>query len=404
MILLKNGLINLNDELVEKDILIDNDKIIKIDNNISNDNYTVYDVSNMLIMPGMTDCHVHLREPGYEYKETIKSGTMAAAKGGITTVMAMPNLNPYPDNYLNLKVSLDRIKSDSVVDTYPYGCITKSSSDKELANIKELKDYVKSITDDGKGVNNLDILEQACKLAKAYNLTVTSHAEDNVYKTAKQGEYLAVEREIEIAKKTKVNYHFCHLSCKESFDLIRTCHMEGYNNITCEVSPHHLFLNEDMINGNPNFKMNPPLRTKADMEETVKALLDGTATVVASDHAPHSKEEKSLPYSKALNGIIGLETMIPLVFTNLVKTGLAKISDMENWFINNPAKIFNLPVNKLEPDYIANITVLDIFNPSIYTTDEILSLSKNSPFIGKVLYGMPILTICHGKIVYERKD
>ena len=325
---------------------------------------------------------------------------MSAAKGGVTTVMSMPNLNPVPDCYENLKVQLDLINEKSLVNIYPYGSVTVGQKGEKMANIKELAKYVKAITDDGFGVNNIEVLKEACKLAKELDLVIASHAEDLVDSKLPQGEYVAVRREIEIAKEIGCKYHFCHMSTAESFEAIRKAHAEGYTNITCEVAPHHLVLNEEMIK-DANWKMNPPLRSEANRLATVKALLDGTATVIASDHAPHSVEEKSREYDKCPNGILGLETMLPVVYTYFVKRGLADLTDLNNWFNVNPAKIFNLPVNKIEVNSPANITVLDVNTEREYTLEEIVSLGKNTPFIGDKLTGYPVYTIVNGKVVYK---
>lgn len=399
MILLKNGLV-MQGELKKLDILIDDKKIIEIAPNIMGD-YEVIDCSGRIIFPGLIDVHVHLREPGFEYKETIKTGSMSAAKGGFTTIMTMPNLKPVPDSVENLKVQMDIINKDSVVNIYPYGAFTKGEKGEELADIDDLAKYVKAISDDGVGVNNLELLDQGMKLVKKNNLVIASHAEDNIYKTAPKGEYLAVEREIKYAIKNDVKYHFCHMSTKESFDFIRKAKKNGAK-ITCEVAPHHLFLNEEMIKGNPNFKMNPPLRSNEDMEATIKALLDGTADIIASDHAPHSIEEKQKEYSKCPNGIIGLETTLPLVYTNLIKTNKASLLDLKRWLVDNPSRIFNLENNEIRVGNNCNLVVIDIDNPHIYSVDEIKSKAQNSPYIGYKLYGWPILTICNGKIVYQK--
>lgn len=402
MLLIKNGKIIENNQLVSKDILVDNDKIIKVKDNIDSCGIEVIDASGCLVIPGGVDVHVHLREPGFEKKETIKTGSLAAAKGGITTVLSMPNLNPCPDDIESLKLQLDIIKKDACVNVYPYGNVTVNEQDKSLADIEEYHHLVKAISDDGRGVNNLEILRQAMILAKKYDLVIASHAEDNYYKLLPEGEYVAVRREIELAKEIGCKYHFCHLSTKESFDAIRKAHLEGYTNITCEVTPHHLVLNETMIK-DANFKMNPPLRSKLNQEETIKALLDGTACMVASDHAPHTEEEKSQEYDLCPNGIIGIETMIPIIYTTFVRTNLISLNKFLDIIVYNPIKVFNLPKRRLESNMVADIAILDIENPHQYVKEEILSLGKNSPYIGNSYYGFPKYTICNGEIVYRRK-
>lgn len=400
MILIKNGKIIENNQLVKKDILVENEIIVKIEESIKID-CEIIDAKGCLVMPGAVDVHVHLREPGFENKETIKTGTLSSAKGGVTSVMAMPNLNPCPDNLEHLNIELELIKKDACVNVYPYGTITINEQDLELADIEGMHHLITAITDDGRGVNNLELLEQAMVLAKKYDLTIASHAEDNVYKLAKEGEYIAVRREIELAKKIGCKYHFCHMSCKESFDAIRAAQKQGYTNITCEVAPHHLVLNKDMI-VDANFKMNPPLRDEEDRLATVEALLDGTACMIASDHAPHTEEEKSLEYDKCPNGIIGLETMIPIIYTEFVKTNLISLNRFLDILVYNPIKVFNLPKRDLKENMIADIAIIDIENEHLYTKDEILSKGKNSPYVGKSYYGFAKYTMVAGKIVYKK--
>ena len=399
MILIKNGKVIENNQLVKKDILIENNLIVKIETNIECDCETI-DAANMLVMPGAVDVHVHLREPGFENKETVKTGTLSCAKGGLTSIMSMPNLNPCPDTIDHLNKQLEIIKKDALVNVYPFGTITINEEDKELAKIDEFKDFVYGLTDDGRGVNNLSILEQSMDLAKKYNLTIASHAEDNVYKTLPEGEYVAVRREIELVKKIGCKYHFCHMSTKESFDAIRKAQSEGYP-ITCEVAPHHLILNKDMIK-DANWKMNPPLREEEDRLATIEALLDGTACMIASDHAPHTELEKSKEYDLCPNGIIGAETMLPIIYTHFVKTNLISLDRFLDILVYNPIKVFNLPKRDLSVGSIADITILDIDTQHTYTKEEILSKGKNSPFIGMSFYGFPKYTLVNGKIVFQK--
>ena len=400
MILIKNGFIIDNNVLVKKDILINNNLIEKIEDDINGD-YEILDATGCLVMPGAVDVHVHLREPGFEKKETIKTGTLSSAKGGVTSIMSMPNLNPCPDNVDAVNKQLDIIKKDACVNVYPFGSVSVNEEDKNLSDIDDIHDLVYGLTDDGRGVNNLELLEQAMILAKKYDLTIASHAEDNYYKYAREGEYVAVIREIELAKKIGCKYHFCHMSVRDSFDAIRQARAEGYSNITCEVAPHHLVLNKDMIK-DANYKMNPPLRDEEDRIATIEALLDGTAQVIASDHAPHTEEEKSQEYDKCPNGIIGIETMIPIIYTNFVKNGLISLNRFLDLLVYNPIKIFNLPKRDLKEGMIADITVLDIDNKHKYTKEEILSKGKNSPFINEEYYGFHKFTLVAGKLVYKK--
>ena len=397
--IIKNSLILENGKLVKKDILIENGIISKIDDLIEFAD-EVFDARGCFVMPGAVDVHVHMREPGFTHKETIASASLASLKGGVTTCLAMPNLRPCPDSLENLEVEQNIIDKDALVHVYPYGAVTVGQKGNQLADILAMKDKCVAFTDDGVGVNNIDLLIQTMNIAKEYDLVIASHAEDDVNGKLPEGEYNAVRREIELAKKIGCRYHFCHMSTKESFEAIRKAHSEGYTNITCEVAPHHLILNETMIK-DANWKMNPPLRSEENRLETIKALLDGTACMVASDHAPHSEEEKSKEYDLCPNGILGLETMIPVVYTYLVKPGLANLTDMVKWFVDEPNKVFKLKEKKLEVGYPADLTILDLDNKRVYTKEEIVSLSKNSPYIGMELYGFPVATLVDGKMLYK---
>lgn len=400
MITIKNGLVLIEDKLVSKDICIENGVITKIEDNLESLG-EVIDVNGGFIMPGATDVHVHMRQPGFIHKETIYTASLAALKGGVTTCLAMPNLIPCPDSKEHLKEELEIIDKDALVHVYPYGAVTVGQRGLELADLEGIKDDVCAFTDDGVGVNNIELLEKAMKFAKENDMVIASHAEDMVNGKLPEGEYKAVIREIELAKKYGCKYHFCHMSTKESFEAIRKAHQEGFDNITCEVAPHHLILNETMIK-DANWKMNPPLRSEENRLETIKALLDGTAVMVASDHAPHTEEEKSREYNLCPNGILGLETMLAIIYTHFVKTGMANLNDFVNWFVHNPNKVFKLKERKIEVGYPADITVLDLDTKHKYEKDEILSLSKNSPYIGMEFYGFPILTLVNGKVLYKK--
>ncbi len=396
--LLKNGRIRINDTLVKKDILIEGSKIVRIEDHIEGEGINL---NNAYICPGLTDLHVHFREPGNTDKETIKTGSLASAKGGYTTVFLMPNLNPCPDSEEHLKVEEDIIKKNSIIRSIPYCSVSVNEKGLELSDIEKLRNHTRYFSDDGVGINNIELLDNALNLIKKYDLFIASHAEDNVYKTLPEGEFLAVKREIEEVKKYNCAYHFCHMSTKESFEYIKKAQEEGYS-ITCEVTPHHLFLNENMIKDNPNYKMNPPLRSEEDRLATLNALLSGVANIVSTDHAPHTKEEKERPYDKAPNGIIGIETSAPLVYTNLVKTGLISFERFEDIMSNNALKLARLKVNEISVGSVANLCVLDIDHEHTYTEEEILSKGHNCPYIGMKLYGFNILTIYQGNIVYKR--
>ena len=396
--LLKNALILIGDVLAPRDVLIDDDGVIvSIGENLVGEN--ALDLTGLWLMPSAVDVHVHLREPGYEYKETILSGTMASAKGGVGAIMPMPNLNPCPDSVANLKVQTDIIERDAVVKCYPFASVTVGENGKELSDLQNLAPLVKAFTDDGKGVNNLDLLKKAMIIAKNNDIVIASHAEAENLGTSREAEIVAVKRETELAKEIGVKYHFCHISTLDAYEVVRQAKKDGYD-ITVEACPHHLLLcDEDVKDGNT--KMNPPLRPRSDMLATIDALLDGTVDMLATDHAPHAKSEKG-EYAKSLNGIIGLETFLPSIYTHFVKTGKISKARFIELVSTAPAKRFGLPVPKLAVGEKANLCALDIDNAHVYTEEEILSLSKNSPFIGYEFYGFNKLTLVDGKIKYTQ--
>ena len=398
--ILKNGLILIGDELCPRDIAIDENGVVTaISPSIDGEN--VINLSGHWVMPSAVDVHVHLREPGYEYKETVLSGTTASAKGGVGTIMPMPNLNPCPDSVENLLVQTEIIDRDAVVKCYPYASVTVGEMGKEMSDLVNLAPLVKAFTDDGKGVNDLDILEKAMIIAKDNNKVIASHAEAENLGTSREAEIVAVKRETELAKRIGVKYHFCHISTADAYETVRKAKKEGYD-ITVEACPHHLILcDENIVDGNT--KMNPPLRPRSDMIATVEALLDGTIDMLATDHAPHAKHEKG-EYAKSFNGIIGLETFLPSIYTYFVKTGLISKARFIELVSTAPAKRFDLPIPTLAVGEKANLCALDINHPHVYTEDEILSLSKNSPFIGYEFYGFNALTLVDGKIKFIQLD
>ena len=396
--ILKNGQILVGDKLEKRDILINEDKIANIATSISGDNEI--DISNMLVIPGAIDPHVHLREPGFEYKETSITACKSAAKGGITTVMAMPNIKPAPDSLENIEYILGKIRKDVPINVYQFGSLTKGMLGEEVADIESFIDLVPAISDDGPGTPNLETLYKGLELTSKLGLVTSIHAEAKGLGFKPEAEYKAVEDTISICRDTGASVHFCHLSTKESIKYAIEAKREGLD-ITFEVTPHHLFLNEKDIK-NTNYKMNPPLRSEEDREAVEYSLVNGDALCAATDHAPHSKEEKARDYDKAPCGIIGLETMLPLVYTNLVSTGKISLSRFIDISSKNAGQRFNLDINDILTGNTANITVLDINNIHEYSKEENLSKGENSPFFGCKLYGFPTLTICRGQIVYKR--
>lgn len=369
---------------------------------------------NYVILPGFCDVHVHFREPGFSYKETIKTGSLAAAKGGYTSVFTMPNLNPVPDSSENIKKQIEIIEKDSKINIIPYGSITKKESGQELSDMEELSPYVCGFSDDGRGVQNLEIMKQAMIKAKKLGKIIAAHCEDNsllsggyihdgVYAKANghrgissESEYAQVKRDIALAKETGVSYHVCHISTKESVALIKQAKSEGID-ITCETAPHYIVLCDENIKEDGRFKMNPPLRDKTDREALINGIKDGTVDMIATDHAPHSSEEKSRGLEKSLFGITGLETAFPILYTELVRTGVITLEKLMNLLSVNPKKRFGINDDE-------SFTVFEISEPYKINPEEFFSMGKSTPFDGKEVFGKCILTVCGGKTVWQENS
>lgn len=399
-IILRNGKVFINKEFVKTDIRIRDHKIIKI----GETNYefaTIFDISQKLVVPGFIDVHVHLREPGYEYKETIKSGSTAASRGGYTTICAMANVNPVPDRYEKLAIQLNIIRQDAVINVLPYGAITENLMGMKLATYEELLPFVCAFSDDGKGVQNKEIMKKAMKKIAALNGILVAHCEDEQYVLSDnaRSEYGQVNRDIELAAKTGVQYHICHVSTKESIQAIREAKRKGIR-VSCEVTPHHLVLDETVVKGNVNFKMNPPLRKKEDVEACIEGIKDGTIDMIATDHAPHSEIDKSGGFPKAANGIIGLETSFPILYTHLVQKNTLSLEKLIELMSKNPAKVFRLNKGMIQENAIADLAVIDLEQEYCIDKNALASLSKNTPFDGMKVKGKVVMTIVDGKIVY----
>ncbi|WP_449353969.1 dihydroorotase [Virgibacillus natechei] len=408
------------DETEICDILIEGKKIKQIAAVISEDADEVINCEENLIVPGFIDVHIHLREPGGERKETIASGTKAAARGGFTTVCAMPNTNPVPDNVRTLEELLEKIKQDAVVRVIPYAAITENLKGEALTNIPEIaKKGVFAFTDDGVGIQTADLMLQAMKQAAACNMPIIAHCEDNsiVYGGVVHdgkvsaaldlpgipsiSESVQIARDVLVAEAAGCHYHVCHVSTKESVRVIRDAKKAGIH-ITAEVTPHHLLLNEESITkDDANFKMNPPLRAKEDQEALLEGLLDGTIDFIATDHAPHAKNEKETGFLKAPFGIVGLETAFSLLFTKLVKTDRITLKQLVDWLTIKPAEVFHMPYGRLEENVVADITLIDLEKETIIDKESFHSKGKNTPFHNWEVNGLPILTIAEGKIAYK---
>ena len=363
------------------------------------------------VFPGFCDVHVHFREPGFSYKETIATGTLAAARGGFTAVCPMPNLDPVPGSLEELNVQLGIIKRDALIACVPYGSITRGERGEELADFEAMAPYVVGYTDDGKGVQSEDMLREAMLRAKALGRLIVQHCEDsslNKHGWIHDGEYARlhghtgipsesewrqVERDLRLAKETGCAYHICHITTKESVELVRRAKAEGVN-VSCEAMPHNLLMDDMMLQEDGRFKMNPPIRAKDDREALVEGLLDGTIDMIATDHAPHSAEEKSRGLEKSAFGVVGLETAFPLLYTYLVKEGVIDLDRLLHLMTDAPRKRFGIQAGE-------GCTVWDM--ESVYRIDpaEFLSKGKATPFEGWQVSGRCMATVYNGKAVYE---
>ena len=416
-LLLTGGAVFLNGRFQNMDLAIDQGRIVSV--SPSQENTSVIELHNRLIVPGFVDVHVHLREPGFSYKETISSGTAAAAAGGYTAVCAMPNLNPVPDTADALGLQLDLIRKNARVRVYPYGAITQGEKGEELADLAEMTPDVAGFSDDGRGVQSRELMRQAMLLAKQLDKPIVAHCEDESLLTKgwaihdgdfarrngfpgndPASEWKQVERDIQLVRETGCRYHVCHISTKESVALIRAAKAEGLP-VTCETGPHYLVMCDEDLLDEGRFKMNPPIRSAEDRDALVAGLLDGTVDCIATDHAPHSAEEKAKGLRGSLNGIVGLETAFPILYTNLVETGIVPLETILNALCVNPRKIFGLPGGELTEGQIADLTVLDLNRPHVIDSSTFRSLGRATPFEGWGVSAAVAMTICGGEIVYH---
>lgn len=420
-VLLQNlQLVDKNGNLYAGEIFIEDGKIAAVGEKLNVQADERIDGKGYMASPGFVDVHVHLREPGFEHKETIETGSLSAAKGGFTTICAMPNTKPVPDSIENLAMINGLIEQSAIVRVLPYGSLTVDQSGDVRTVLKALKAHgAVAFSDDGVGIQEARTMYEQMKDAAALNMTVVAHCEDNsliydgVMHEGKRNlelglpgipsicESVQIARDVLLAEAAGAHYHVCHVSTKESVRVVRDAKAAGIH-VTAEVCPHHLLLEEmDIPSDDANWKMNPPLRANEDWLALHEGLLDGTIDCIATDHAPHTKEEKCCGMVGAPFGIVGFETAFPLLYTQFVKTGKWTLRQLIDWMTVKPAQLFNLPYGTLGIGESADLVLIDIENEKTIDAEEFLSKGRNTPFNGWKATGWPMLTMCEGKIVWE---
>lgn len=372
---------------------------------------SVFNSPDYVIFPGFCDVHVHFREPGFSYKETIATGSLAAAHGGYTAVCTMPNLNPVPDSREHLELQQELIRRNARIHVYPYGAITLGEKGETLADLEGMAPIVIGFSDDGRGVQNDETMRQAMLRAKALGKPIVAHCEDNsllrggyIHQGAyardhghrgicSESEWRQIQRDLKLVKETGVSYHVCHVSAKESVELIRRAKAEGLD-VTCETGPHYLVMDDSMLQEEGRFKMNPPLRSKEDREALIAGILDGTIDMIATDHAPHSAEEKAKGLEKSAFGVVGLETAFLILYTYLVKPGILTLDKLVELLCVNPRKRFGIGLGR-------DFSVWDLEQSDTVDPGQFLSMGKATPFEGWHVTGRCLATVCDGKVVYR---
>ena len=418
--LIQNGGLFQNGQWVQKDLRIEGEEILSVADQLTPmAEELVIDAKGKKVVPSFTDLHVHFRDPGFCDKEDIFTGSLAAAHGGFTRVCTMPNVKPVPDTPESFQ-KMQEHNALSAIEIDQYAPITKGLSSSSIVEMEQfLPSHPIAFTNDGVGVQDAYTMEQAMKQAHALNKTIVAHVEDesflhhgSFHKGTEHtrlndagipsiSEYLQLLRDLALVAKTGCAYHMCHISTKESVALMRKAKAYGLP-VTCEVTPHHLLLNDtDIPEVNSNYKMNPPLRSREDQAALWEGLLDGTIDCIATDHAPHTKEEKARSIENAPFGITGLELAFPLLYTYAVKENRLSLEQLLSFFLEKPAQVFDLPTFAIEEGKKANLTIIDLETPFEVTEDFFLSKGVNSPFIGQTLYGKIEYTLCKGEVVYE---
>ena len=417
-LLLTGGTVFQNGSFHQMDVAMDQGRIVSVSPSLPKEGFSVIECSDFMIVPGFVDVHVHLREPGFSYKETIFSGTAAAAAGGYTAVCAMPNLKPVPDSREHLETQLEIIRREAKVHVYPYGAITCGEAGEALADLAAMAPEVAGFSDDGRGVQSREMMRAAMETAKRLDKPIVAHCEDesllqkgwSVHNGAfaqahgligndSESEWRQVERDLELVRETGCQYHVCHVSTKESVALVRKAKAEGLP-VTCETGPHYLVLCDEDLLDEGRFRMNPPIRSAADRDALLEGLLDGTVDCIATDHAPHSAQEKAGGLAKSLNGIVGLECAFPVLYTQLVRTGAVPMETLLKALCVNPRRIFRLPGGNVAPGEIADLTVLDLNRPHVIDSAAFRSLGRATPFDGWGVSAAVAATICGGELVY----
>ena len=386
---------------------------VSIADRLSSVDLCAFNSPEYVIIPGFCDVHVHFREPGFSYKETILSGSLAAARGGYTAVCTIPNLDPVPDSKQNLKQQLDLIRQDGLIRIYPYGSITVGQKGEQLSDLKGMAPQVIAFSDDGKGIQSADMMRSAMRKAKQLKKMIVAHCEENSLMNGgyiHDGEYARenhhrgicsesewgqIKRDLELVKETGCAYHVCHISTKESVELIRKAKKEGLN-VTCETAPHYLIMDDSFLQEDGRFKMNPPLRGADDRAALIEGIQDGTIDMIATDHAPHSVEEKSKGLDGSAFGIVGLETAFPLLYTYLVMENIITMDRLLELLVTNPRKRFGIPMG-------CDFSVWDLRQSSYIDPADFQSQGKNTPFTGWKVWGKCMATVCDGKLVWMEK-
>lgn len=418
-LLLTGGAVFLNGRFQNLDVTVDQGRIVSVSPSLPRGGFSVIELHNYCLVPGFVDVHTHLREPGFSYKETVYSGTAAAAAGGYTAVCAMPNLNPVPDSLEHLQAQLDVIDRDAKIHVYPYGAITCGERGEALAELGAMAPHVAGFSDDGRGVQSEEMMRSAMELARRLDRPIVAHCEDEsllqkgwavhdgefarahgLPGNASASEWRQVERDIRLVRETGCRYHVCHVSTKESVALIRAAKAEGLP-VSCETGPHYLVLCDGELLDEGRFRMNPPIRSAADRDALVEGLLDGTVDCIATDHAPHAASEKSGGLRGSLNGVVGLECAFPVLYTMLVEAGLVPLETVLNALCVNPRRIFGLPGGVIAPGQSADLTVLDLNRPHTVDSGTFRSLGRATPFDGWGVSAAVAMTICGGEIVYH---